>query len=149
MRQKRTLEKSKDSPSGLLVLFIGTECNERALTEKAFRQYAKDVILEFVASGREGLDKVGFEEPDLIVLDLMLERHDTGFTFAKALKADPRYRKIPILLLTSVAETTGCDFSQELDGYWMKTDDYASKPLLPEELVKRIGGLLARAKGEG
>jgi DNA-binding response OmpR family regulator len=32
-----------------------------------------------------------------------------------------------------------------MDGYWMKTDDYASKPLLPDDLVKRIGDLLARA----
>jgi DNA-binding response OmpR family regulator len=49
-------------------------------------------------------------------------------------------------LLTAVAGETGYDFSQELDGYWMKTDDYASKPLLPDELMKKIRELLARAK---
>jgi DNA-binding response OmpR family regulator len=47
-----------------------------------------------------------------------------------------------------VSESTGYDFSQELDGYWMKTDDYASKPLLPDELVKRVKELLSRAKSE-
>jgi len=129
------------------ILLVDDDVDFVDLNKAVLENHGFEVWVAF--SGREGLDKVGFEEPDLIVLDLMLERHDTGFTFAKALKADPRYRKIPILLLTSVAETTGCDFSQELDGYWMKTDDYASKPLLPEELVKRIGGLLARAKGEG
>ena len=99
-------------------------------------------------SGREAMDKVRFEQPDLIVLDLMMEKHDTGFTFAKAVKADPLYKNIPILMLTAVSTETGYDFSQELDGYWMKTDDYAGKPLLPEELVKRVNSLLARAKKE-
>src|SRR5208283_268012 len=95
-------------------------------------------------SGREAMEKVRFEKPDLIVLDLMMEKHDTGFTFAKAVKADPLYKNVPILMLTAVSGTTGYDFSQELDGYWMKTDDYASKPLPPEELVKRVKDLLAR-----
>jgi DNA-binding response OmpR family regulator len=99
-------------------------------------------------SAREALDKVRFEQPDLIVLDLMMEKHDTGFGVAKAVKADPLYKNIPILMLTAVSMETGYDFSQELDGYWMKTDDYASKPLLPEELVKRVNSLLARAKKE-
>jgi DNA-binding response OmpR family regulator len=92
------------------------------------------------------MDKVRFEQPDLIVLDLMMEKHDTGFGVAKALKADPIYKKIPILMLTAVGSETGIDFSQELDGYWMKTDDYANKPLLPEALVKKINELLARNK---
>ena len=99
-------------------------------------------------SGREATDKVSFEQPDLIVLVLMLEKHDTGFAFAKALKANPLHQKIPILMLTAVAGETGYDFSQEMDGYWMKTDDYASKPLLPEELIKRVTMLLAKAKEE-
>ncbi|MCX8111083.1 MAG: response regulator [Syntrophorhabdaceae bacterium] len=97
-------------------------------------------------AGREVMDKVKFEQPDLIVLDLMMEKHDTGFAVARALKADPVYKNIPILMLTAVGSETGMDFSQELDGYWMKTDDYANKPLSPEELIQRINALLERNK---
>ncbi|HOJ71204.1 MAG TPA: response regulator [Syntrophorhabdaceae bacterium] len=97
-------------------------------------------------AGREVMDKVKFEQPDIIVLDLMMEKHDTGFAVARALKADPVYKNIPILMLTAVGSETGMDFSQELDGYWMKTDDYANKPLSPEELIKRINALLERNK---
>ena len=50
--------------------------------------------------------------------------------------------------MTAVSTETGYDFSQELDDYWMKTDDYASKPLLPDELVKRINDLLVKARKE-
>ena len=97
-------------------------------------------------AGREVMDKVKFEQPDLIVLDLMMEKHDTGFGVAKALKADPAYRDIPVLMLTAVLGETGVDFNQELDGYWMKTDGYANKPLSPEELVAKVNELLARPK---
>jgi DNA-binding response OmpR family regulator len=99
-------------------------------------------------SAREAMDKVRFEKPDVIVLDLMMEKHDSGFIFAKSIKADPLYQNTPILMLTAVASETGFDFSQDMDGYWMKTDDYASKPLLPDELIKRVVGLLERAKKE-
>ena len=96
-------------------------------------------------SGRDVLGKVRFEQPDLIVLDLMMEKHDAGFAVAKALKADPVYRRIPILMVSSAKEKTGFDFSQEMDGYWMKTDDYANKPIQPEELLKRVRELLSRS----
>ena len=97
-------------------------------------------------SGREVVDKVRFEQPDLVVLDLMMEKHDAGFAVAKALKADPVYRRIPILMVSSALEKTGYEFSQEMDGYWMKTDDYVNKPILPEDLVALIKDLLARAR---
>jgi len=45
-----------------------------------------------------------------------------------------------------VAGETGYDFSQDLDGYWMKTDGFINKPVAPEELVKRINSLLEGAK---
>jgi len=102
--------------------------------------------VETAFSGREGLDKVQFEAPDLILLDLMLEKHDTGFSFARSIKGDPRYSEIPILMISAVAGETGYDFSQDLDGYWMKTDDFVSKPVEPEELVKRINALIEKAK---
>lgn len=102
--------------------------------------------VETAFSGREGLDKVQFDAPDLILLDLMLEKHDTGFSFAKSIKADPRYKDIPIMMISAVAGETGYDFTQDQDGYWMKTDDFVSKPVEPEELVKRINALIEKAK---
>jgi DNA-binding response OmpR family regulator len=126
------------------ILLVDDDVDFIDLNKAVLENHGFDVVVAF--SGRDGLDKVKFEQPDVIVLDLMLEKHDTGFTFAKALKADPRYKNIPILMLTAVAGETGYDFSQEMDGYWMKTDDYASKPLLPEELMKRIDDLLKRAQ---
>ncbi len=129
------------------ILLVDDDVDFIDLNRAVLENHGFDVVSAF--SGREGLDKVRFEQPDLIVLDLMMEKHDTGFAFAKTIKADPLYKGIPILMLTAVSGTTGYDFSQELDGYWMKTDDYASKPLLPEELHKRVKDLLARSSEQG
>ncbi|MBP1734823.1 MAG: two-component system, OmpR family, alkaline phosphatase synthesis response regulator PhoP [Deltaproteobacteria bacterium] len=125
------------------ILLVDNDVDFIDLNKAVLENNGFDVLVAY--SGSEGLDRVRFEQPDLIVLDLMMEKHDTGFGFAKAMKADPTTKNIPILMLTAVGSETGMDFSQELDGYWMKTDDYANKPLLPEDLVKKINELLARS----
>jgi len=125
------------------ILLVDNDVDFIDLNKAVLENNGFDVVVAY--SGTEGLDRVRFEQPDLIVLDLMMEKHDTGFGFAKAMKADPTSKNTPILMLTAVGSETGMDFTQELDGYWMKTDDYANKPLLPEDLVKKINELLARA----
>ena len=125
------------------ILLVDNDVDFIDLNKAVLENSGFDVVVAY--SSAEGLDRVRFEQPDLIVLDIMMEKHDSGFGFAKAMKADPTSKNIPILMLTAVGSETGMDFSQELDGYWMKTDDYANKPLLPEDLVKKINELLARA----
>lgn len=98
-------------------------------------------------NGKEGMERVRTDMPDLIILDLMMEKHDTGFSFSSTIKSDPLFKKIPILMVTSVAEATGYRFSFEEDGYWMKTDDFLDKPVMPDVLIDRVNSLLQR-KGE-
>ena len=96
-------------------------------------------------SGREGLERVRTEMPDAIILDLMMEKHDAGFSFSRQIKMDPLFKKIPILMVTSVAEATGYRFSLQEDGYWMKTDDFLDKPVRPDVLLERVAGMLKKA----
>lgn len=127
------------------ILLVDNDVDFVDLNKAVLENHGFEVVTAF--SAREGIDKVKVEHPDLIVLDLMMEKHDAGFSFAKQIKADPIYKRIPILMLTSVAEVTGFGFSQQLDGYWMKTDDYAEKPIMPDELVRRIKALLEKSRG--
>ena len=128
------------------ILLVDNDVDFIDLNKAVLENNGFDVVVAY--SGTEGIDRVMSENPDLIVLDLMMEKHDSGFTVAKTIKADPIYKHIPILMLTAVGSETGTEFSQQLDGYWMKTDDYASKPLAPEDLLKKINELLAR-KAQG
>jgi DNA-binding response OmpR family regulator len=128
------------------ILIIDDDVDFVDLNKAVLENSGFEVMTAF--SGREGMDKVKFDAPDLILLDLMMEKYDTGFGFSKQIKADPRYSNIPILMISSVAGETGYDFSQDLDGYWMKTDDFLNKPVPPEELIKRINILIEKAKKE-
>ena len=49
-------------------------------------------------------------------------------------------------MLTAVGDATGFKFSMETDGYWMKTDDYAEKPIEPDLLLEKIGKLIKDAE---
>ena len=99
-------------------------------------------------SGQEGLERIRTDLPDLIILDLMMEKHDTGFDFSKKIKNDPLFKRIPILMVTSVAEVTGHRFSLEEDGYWMKTDDFLDKPVMPDVLISMVEKLLRKKERE-
>ena len=95
-------------------------------------------------NSQEGMERVRTDMPDLIILDLMMEKHDSGFSLSSMIKSDPLFKKIPILMVTSVAESTGYRFSLEKDGYWMKTDDFLDKPVMPDVLINRVKSLLQK-----
>jgi two-component system, OmpR family, alkaline phosphatase synthesis response regulator PhoP len=103
------------------------------------RQY--DVIAAY--GGVEGLEKAKSENPDLIVLDVMMPDKD-GYTVCKELKADPVLSAIPVLLLTAVvSHISTTRFSHQM-GMETEADDYMDKPVDPAELAKRIEVLLSR-----
>ncbi len=94
-------------------------------------------------NGREGLEKVKAERPDLIVLDVMMPEKD-GYSVCKELKSDPKWNHIPILLLTGVvSHIPTTRYTQEM-GMETEADDYLDKPVEPEALVKRIEVLLSK-----
>ncbi|MCJ7547945.1 MAG: response regulator [Deltaproteobacteria bacterium] len=92
--------------------------------------------------GVEGLKKAKTENPDLIVLDVMMPDKD-GYEVCKELKADAKYRSIPILLLTAVVSNIPTSkYTQEM-GMETEADDFLDKPAEAQELVKRVEALLS------
>ena len=63
--------------------------------------------------GREGLKRLAEEIPDIVLLDLNMPNMD-GFEFAEAMRSDPRWREIPIVVLT--ARTLNAEDRQRLNG---------------------------------
>lgn len=93
--------------------------------------------------GVEGVAKAKSESPDLIVLDVMMPDKD-GYEVCKELKADAKYRSIPILLLTAVvSKISSTKYTQQM-GIETEADDYVDKPVEPDELVRRIEALIAK-----
>jgi len=94
-------------------------------------------------SGKEGLRKAREENPDLIILDVMMETKRKGIEVARELRREPRFAGTPILMLTGVKEETGLGFKQEAgDEAWLPVDDYCEKPLKPEVLIQKVEQLL-------
>ncbi|MDW7681460.1 MAG: response regulator, partial [bacterium] len=85
-------------------------------------------------SAQQAEEKIRFEQPDVVITELMLEKHDSGLLLAKTIKADPLLNNIKVIMLTNVKQRTGMTFSQQENGYWMKTDDYIDKPIGNNEL---------------
>ena len=95
------------------------------------------------SNGEEGLHKVREESPDLIILDVMMKRLDSGLEVCRALKKNPQSKHIPILMITGVRERVGFDFMEEaVDEDWLPADDYVAKPVKSAELLRRVDNLI-------
>jgi two-component system alkaline phosphatase synthesis response regulator PhoP len=90
--------------------------------------------------GKEGLKKVETEQPNLIILDVMMPELD-GYEVCDKLKSDPKYGHIPVLLLTAVGEAMPTTKYTKEMGMRMEADDYIPKPVEPAELIKRVENL--------
>jgi two-component system, OmpR family, alkaline phosphatase synthesis response regulator PhoP len=85
--------------------------------------------------GKEALEKVAIEQPDLVVLDVMMPYLD-GFEVLHEMKKNPDTRDIPVIMLTAKAQD-----ADVFNGYKSGADCYLTKPFNPKELnafVKRI-----------
>jgi DNA-binding response OmpR family regulator len=95
--------------------------------------------------GEKGLEKVKEENPDLIILDLLLPKED-GAVLCRELKSNPRYTDIPILILTAMAEKLDPKVFPEHKISSLPADDYVDKPIQPGDLLARVNKLLALSK---
>jgi two-component system alkaline phosphatase synthesis response regulator PhoP len=86
--------------------------------------------------GLKALDMVRTEEPDLIILDIMLPRMD-GLEVCRLVKQDQALKAIPIIMLTAKGE----EFDTIL-GLEMGADDYIKKPFSPREMIARVNARL-------
>lgn len=86
--------------------------------------------------GQEALETARRENPDLIILDLMLPKLD-GYKVCRMLKFDKKYKTIPIIMFTARAQR-----GDEQLGYEVGADAYVAKPFEPDKLLGKIKELL-------
>ena len=115
------------------ILAVDDERHIVRLVEVNLQRAGYTVVTAF--DGREALEKVTAETPDLIVLDVMMPYMD-GFEVLKNLKANPQTADIPVIMLTAKAQD-----ADVFRGWQSGVDCYLTKPFNPMELltfVKRI-----------
>jgi CheY-like chemotaxis protein len=102
----------------------------RLLTDR----YVVDTVLD----GEEALASILAKRPDLVLTDVMMPRLD-GLGLLQKIRADPRLRDLPVILLSARA-------GEEVEGRTAGADDYLTKPFSARELVARIGAALELAR---
>ncbi len=101
-----------------------------------FRLEANDYEVIFAGDGQEGLDKAKKDNPDLIILDLMLPVVD-GYEVCRRLKCDKKHKQIPIILFTARAQESDKKMGEEAGA-----DAYIVKPFDPQVLLSKVKELL-------
>ncbi len=91
--------------------------------------------------GIEGLEVVREEEPDLILLDLMMPDMD-GWEVYQQIKADAKLRSIPVVVVTAKAQS----IDKVLGLHIAKVDDYITKPFGPQELLDSVEQILGQSE---
>jgi len=100
-------------------------------------------------NGKECVRAVKKNEPDLIILDVMMPKMN-GMQVVDYLKNSSKYEHIPIIMLTAATQ-----HARKPDEYWRKkvgVEDYISKPFQPVDLLERVDNILKenfREKGDG
>jgi len=101
------------------------------------------------SSGSEGLEQIKQINPDLIILDVMMDTATEGFQTSLKLRDNApgaeyaAYRQIPILMLTAVHTTTPLRFAPDED--YLPVDAFLEKSADPDEILAKVEELLKRA----
>lgn len=104
-----------------------------------FRLEANDYEIIEANDGQKGLEKAKSENPDLIILDLMIPKLD-GYKVCRMLKFDEKYKNIPIIMFTARAQ----EGDRKL-GFETGANAYITKPFDPQVLLAKIEELLKSA----
>ena len=118
------------------VLVIEDDPTSLRLIEYALKQRGYQVMTTL--NGLEGIITAQKEEPDLIILDIMLPGID-GFEVCRRLHSGSQTARIPILIIS--AKTQKEDINA---GFKAGADDYLLKPASPTEIINRVESLLSK-----
>jgi CheY-like chemotaxis protein len=99
-------------------------------------------------NGTEGLKLVREVDPDLIIMDVMMDTITEGFQVTYQLRSrDPQseykeHSDTPILMLTGTSQNTPMKFSPETDKDYIPVDEFVEKPIRPEALLEKVKKLV-------
>ncbi len=131
---KDMLEKISDTRQKILI--VDDELDALIALKRALEADNYNVIE--ASDGLNAIEKVKAENPDIILLDLMMPEID-GIEVCKRLKSNSKYEHIPIIMLTAKG-----DITDKIEGIEIGADDYVTKPFNLNELKARIKMVLRR-----
>jgi DNA-binding response OmpR family regulator len=120
------------------VLVVDDEANILLSLEFLMKKAGYEVRL--ARDGEEALAEIGKARPDLVLLDVMMPKRN-GFDVCEAIRANPEWRAVRVILLTA----KGRDIERE-KGLALGADDYITKPFSTREVVERVTAWIGPAR---
>ena len=107
---------------------------------------AKGYKVSVAFTGDEAWVQLEKGQPDLLVMDVMMEEFTSGFTLAEDVRI--KYPQLPILMLTGVQEHMRSDwnFDKDKDANWLPVRKFLTKPITPTKLAEEIEVILKADK---
>jgi CheY-like chemotaxis protein len=99
---------------------------------------AKGYDVHTASNGKEGAATAKAEDPDIILLDVMMTTKHEGFDTARELHESPVTKETPIIMLTGIRREMNLPFGFEPDETWLPVKAVLEKPVKPEVLLKAI-----------
>lgn len=143
------------------VLVVDDDESTRKFLSAALEENGYEAIA--AENGREGMEKIQSESPDLVLLDVMMPKK-TGFVLIKQLRRDEKYKNLPVIMLTGVADVlddldaqSGDTHERPFDSLreamrktiremreegLLKPDMFIDKPIDPELVIAKIKELI-------
>jgi two-component system KDP operon response regulator KdpE len=118
------------------ILVVDDEPRVVQLVRKVLEAVGYQVIA--AASGEPAIEMVALEQPDLVLLDILLPHDLDGYEVCRRIR---EFSEVPVIMLTAKALE-----SDVLHGFNVGADDYLTKPFNAKELVARVKAVLRRAQ---
>jgi CheY-like chemotaxis protein len=99
---------------------------------------AKGYQVASASNGKDGVAKAKTEKPNMILLDVMMNTKDEGFTVARELQQTPGVKGTPVVMVTGVRKEMNLPFGFEPDETWLPVKQILEKPVKPETLLKAV-----------
>ena len=117
------------------ILLVDDDIDFVAATKTVLESRPYDVIVAH--EGEEGLRKARQENPDLVLLDIIMPVKN-GFSAAEQFKKDPKLAKIPVIMLTSYSQRKADSGIPASKGLELEAEDYIEKPISPKDLLATV-----------
>ena len=122
------------------ILIVDDERHLVRIVQMNLEQFGWETVVAY--DGKEAMEKVAAEKPDLVLLDVMMPYMD-GFEVLKALRENEETKPIPVIMLTAKAQD-----ADVFRGWAAGVDCYLTKPFKPLELVSYVRRIFASKFGD-
>jgi CheY-like chemotaxis protein len=137
LKEQMTQSKINTTGTAASILIVDDDDSIRSLLQQELSEGG--YLIDEATNGKEALERIRKNRPDLIILDVMMPEMN-GFDVAAILKNDPQTMDIPIIVLSIVQD--------KIRGYRIGVDRYLTKPIDTAELFTEVGALLQQGKSK-